>query len=272
MINLFLGLDRSTYCFNLENVFENCTNIGFEGIEIQPEHPEIWRDYPKSIKKLNDMLESYNFKIAVHCPIKDLNMASYNERIREITLKELIKAERFANELNARYFLIHAGKNSFVSQSLMSKKWKQKAIDLCIETISKILEQSNCKITMENMTWSEWRFSSKKKYLLKIFEQFPTNSLHFTLDVAHALERSRFFAKKLLELFAERLISIHFGDFKTQNFIFDVIKAKKSSLKNFDYIVLEPHTLPLSSKKELLFPLLSDQIYLIKKEFYKQLE
>ena len=269
MINLLLGLDRSTYCLNLENICENCKKIGFDGIEIQPEHPDIWNDYPKSAKKINNILESYNFKITVHCPIKDLNMASYNEKIREVTLKELIKAERFADELNARYFLIHAGKNSFVSQSLMSKKWKKKAIDLCIESISKILENANCKITMENMTWSEWRFSSKKKYLLKIYEKFPVNSLYFTLDVAHALERSRVFAKKLLELFGKRLISIHFGDFKLHGFVIEDIIKNKSLLENFNYIVLEPHTLPLSSKKDLLFSLLSKQITLIRNELHQ---
>jgi len=264
MVKLLLGLDHSTYCINFERICEQCANLGLDGIEIQPEHPDIWKDYPNSSKKINDILESYDFKVTVHSPIKDLNMASYNERIRKFTVNELMIARKFAENLNAEYFLIHAGKNSFVSQSLMSIRWKKKALKLCIDTISKLLKDSNCKITMENMTWSEWRFSSKKKYLLKIFDQFPVNSLYFTLDIAHALERSRFFVKKLTELFGERLISIHFGDYEIQKFIFDYIKGKRNQVNSLNFVVLEPHTLPHSSKSELLFSIISNQTTLIK--------
>ncbi|NHI93277.1 MAG: sugar phosphate isomerase/epimerase [Candidatus Lokiarchaeota archaeon] len=266
MINLLLGLDRSTYCINFEQVCRICYDLGFNGIEIQPEHPEIWKEFPKCAKQINDIIESYNFKIGVHAPIKDLNMASYNERIRNITLNEIMMAESFAEKLNARYFLIHAGKNSFVSRSLMSKTWQKKAIEFCIDTISKILEKSTCKITLENMTWSEWRFSSKIKYLSKIFECFPIDSLYFTLDISHALERSRNFVKKLVNLFAERIISFHFGDFNIQKFIFEHIKINNTKLKNFEFLVLEPHTLPLSSNRELLSSLISKQFHYIKKE------
>ncbi|MHA1785983.1 MAG: sugar phosphate isomerase/epimerase family protein [Candidatus Helarchaeota archaeon] len=269
MINLFLGLDSSTYCFKFEDICERCEELGLNGIEIQLEHPSIWNNYPESVKNINDILESYEFKIAVHSPIKDLNMSSYNARIRELTFKELLIAEKFAENLNAEYFLIHAGKNSFVSQSLMSNWWKKKSIQHTITTISRLLKESNCKITMENMMWSEWRISSKKKFLVKIFESFSPESLYFTLDISHALERSRVFVYKLLELFGERLLSIHFGNYKIQNFIFDFLKKKKIELKHFNYLILEPHTLPLSSKKELLFPIISKNINLMKKELKK---
>lgn len=241
MVKLLLGIDRSLYHIKIEKICELAKNLELNGLEIQPEHPDIFKSYPESsIAYLNSILANYNFELSFHTPIKDINIASYNTTIRTVSIDEIMKFVHFANRINARHIVTHAGKNSFKTRSYFSKKYENMAMALTIEafkSLNRICKKFSINLSVENMTWSEWRLSSKIKYLKLIFEEIE--ELKLTLDIDHALERSNRYVDKFIEVFEDKIISTHIGNIKKNKS--HIIKLL--NLKNLEYIVLEPHSL-----------------------------
>ncbi|MHA1144390.1 MAG: TIM barrel protein [Candidatus Helarchaeota archaeon] len=256
-IKAFISIDRALYHTPLEKIYQKAAELRVKGLEIQLEHPELWKLYPdRVVKYLIDLSSSYNFSFTIHSPIKDLNISSYNKAIRRASLEELKRTLDIGNALNVDYILMHLGKNSFVSQSQMSRNYKKTAISHSINAINELIQYCpGVVLTIENMTWSEWRLSSKIKFL-EVFYQNVPDSVKFTLDIQHAQERSDVYVLRFYERFKDRLISIHFGNVSKQK------RFLKKFLENStgQYFILEPHSLPLSAKQEHIFPLIEENI------------
>ncbi|MHC1591075.1 MAG: sugar phosphate isomerase/epimerase family protein [Candidatus Helarchaeales archaeon] len=258
---ILLSIDRSLYHTPIKKVYELAAELNVDGLEIQLEHPELWKSYPNGVvKQIEEISSSYSFRHTLHAPIKDLNVSSYNQAIRKASIQELKLAMDIGAKMGVDYVLIHLGKNPFVSTSRMSKMYKNIAIQHSIEAVKEIISfHPEITVTIENMTWSEWRLSSKIKFLEKVFPELPEN-VRFTLDIEHARERSRVYVRKFHERFKNRLISIHVGDvFRQESILKEIINENKAK-----YLVLEPHTLPNSSRQELLFPIIKRNINKLK--------
>ncbi|MFX0136969.1 MAG: sugar phosphate isomerase/epimerase family protein, partial [Candidatus Hodarchaeota archaeon] len=213
MHKLLLGIDRSIYQIKFEKSCEIAENLGFDGIELQPEHPDIFKIYPfKAISFVNDILSNYKFDISFHTPIKDLNISSYNPKIREFSISEIKNSIEFANKINATHIVTHGGKNSFKTRSSFSKRNEKKALEFTIDAFKSIYRVCNdygIILSVENMTYSDWRMTSKIKYLEKIFHVIP--DLKLTLDIDHAIERSKRYVDKFIDVFNGILLSSHLG-------------------------------------------------------------
>ncbi|MFX1299113.1 MAG: sugar phosphate isomerase/epimerase family protein [Promethearchaeota archaeon] len=140
--NILLGLDRGVWKYSFEEICKLSAGIQLDGLEIQPEHPEIFKGFPKpgNLKKL---LSDYSLKCnSVHAPIKDINVSSYNPRIRETSLFELKKTIKFAAELSddLLYVVIHGGQNSFRSPSNFEKAFLPKAINFTVEALKELVK------------------------------------------------------------------------------------------------------------------------------------
>jgi len=250
MVKLLLGIDRSLYHLKFEKVCELADKLGSDGLEIQPEHPDIFKLYPDdAISNLNNILSRFNFKLSFHTPIKDLNISSYNPIIRRTSLNELKKSIKFAKKINAEHVVTHAGKNSFKTRSFFSKKYEKMALGLTInalKSINRLCKDLRINLSVENMTWSDWRLSSKIKYLEIVFEEIK--ELKLTIDIDHAIERSKRYVDKFIEVFEDRIISGHISNVKK-----NILHIKKlSNLPSLEYIVLEPHGLTYSIRSKIL--------------------
>ena len=240
MVKILLGIDRSLYQIKFEKICELANALNFDGIELQPEHPDIFKLYPsKAIKFFEDIISNYNFKISFHTPIKDLNIASYNQRMREISILEIQKSIEFANKIGAKYIVTHGGKNSFKTRSLFSKKYERLALNytiIALKSFYKLSEEFGISLSVENMTYSDWRMSSKINHLKAIFEEIP--GLRLTLDIDHALERTKRYVDKFIEIFKNELISAHLGAIHK-----NISHIKKLlGLLNVKFFTLEPHS------------------------------
>ena len=237
---ILLGLDRGVWNDSIQKVCEECEDLKFDGLEIQPEHPEIFKTFPDA-KQLRNILSSYDLKIiSVHAPIKDINISSYNPNIRKISLIEMQKTIKFATQLSddIAYVVVHAGQNSFRSPSKFEKSYLPIAMNHTIDTLKNLMQesdQSNIKLSIENMTFSPWRLSSKIKYLDQIFHEIP--ELSFTFDYAHGLYGSEKYSIRILKRYESRLISVHVGNFFEIRNVFPHIKHLNP------FIIIEPHHL-----------------------------
>ncbi|NVM29126.1 MAG: sugar phosphate isomerase/epimerase [Candidatus Helarchaeota archaeon] len=237
---ILLGLDRGVWKFNLENICQKCVELQLDGLEIQPEHPEIFKNFPDN-GGLKKVLTDYDLKYnSIHAPIKDINISSYNPRIREISLSELKRTIKFAEGLSddVLYVVIHGGQNSFRSASTFEKAFLPKAINFTIEACKELMkdcEEYGLKLSIENMTYSPWRLSSKIKYLDQIFEQVP--ELKFTFDFHHGVFGSERYTFRILKKYLDRLISVHIGN------LFEIKKINTLIKRPNPHIIIEPHHL-----------------------------
>ncbi len=244
---MLLGLDRGVWDFSIEEICKKCVDFKLDGLEIQPEHPEIFKNFPEhgGLKKL---LADYDLKNnSIHAPIKDINISSYNPRIREISLYELKKTIKFAADLSeyGSFIVLHGGQNSFRSSSDFEKTFLPKAINFTIGALKELMkdcEEYGINLSIENMTYSPWRLSSKIKYLDQIFAEVP--NLRFTFDYYHGLIGSKRYTFRILKKYINRLISVHIGNFFEIREIINLIKDLNP------FIIVEPHHL---RKKRSIF-------------------
>ena len=237
---ILLGLDRGVWYYNIQEICKKCNDLEFNGIEVQIEHPEIFQTFPE-IGNLRKTLENFNIKhISIHGPIKDINISSYNPRIRRTSIKELKETIKFASKLsdNILYLVIHGGQNSFRSPSQFEKSYLPKAMEYTIDTLKELMkdcEEFGIQLSIENMTYSPWRLSSKLKFLDQIFMELPT--LKFTFDYAHGLHGSERYSFRILKNYINRLISVHIGNLFEVKKIYNHIKSLNP------FLIIEPHHL-----------------------------
>lgn len=241
MVKLLLGLDRSTFQIPFEKLCEIVDNLRLDGIEIQIEHPDIFKIYPaKAITYINEILSNYKFELSCHTPIKDLNISSYNPAIRNTSINEIKRSIEFANKINAKYIVTHGGKNSFKKNSSFSIKNQREALNYTIDALkafNDLCKNHGIAFSVENMTYSNYRMSSKIKYLKKIFNEIQ--DLKLTLDIDHAVNRIRGNVDKFIYFFSDRLISSHISSIFQNVFYIKQFLA----LPNLKLLVLEPHSL-----------------------------
>ncbi|NVM04977.1 MAG: sugar phosphate isomerase/epimerase [Candidatus Helarchaeota archaeon] len=260
MHKLFLGIDRSTYQIEFKKICEIAENFGFDGIELQPEHPDIFKIYPfKAVSFVNDILSNYKFEISFHTPIKDLNISSYNKNIRKFSINQIKESIEFAKKIKAKYIVTHGGKNSFKTTSSFSKKCEKIALNSTIDALTSfydICSDNGLTLSVENMSYSDWRMTSKIKYLERIFQEIP--DLKLTLDIDHAILRSKNYVDKFIEVFNRKLISSHIGLIKNYKFYL----KKLLKLSNLKFFVLEPHSYFISPN---IIKIIKDNINELKK-------
>jgi sugar phosphate isomerase/epimerase len=134
--------------------------------------------------------------------------------------------------------VVHGGQNSFKSSSDFEKEFLSKALDFTIEGLQELsneCEEYGIKLSIENMTFSPWRLTSRIRFLEKIFEEVPT--LKFTFDFHHGTYGSERYSLRILESFKDRLISVHIGQ------LFEIKKIKNNIKDLNPFIIIEPHHL-----------------------------
>ncbi|MHA1271035.1 MAG: sugar phosphate isomerase/epimerase family protein [Candidatus Helarchaeota archaeon] len=213
---ILIGLDRATWGYEIKDILENMSLLKLDGLEIQPEHPELFHKFPKIDAKLLDYIESYpNIHLSVHAPIKDINVSSYNPLIREKSIEFLLKTLDFASNFNRiEYIVFHGGQNSFKSNSRFEFKQRKIALERTIDAFKILIEKCNeygFTMAIENMTHSDYRMTSKIKYLETIFSNSEFDNLKFIFDYEHGLNYSERYSLRILKNFKNRLIAVHIG-------------------------------------------------------------
>ena len=203
-----IGLSMTAYSEKSLKGFENwvraAKGLGFDFIEILSEWPHyLSRD---NLALFREALDSYGMKATVHAPFSDVNIASFNDRIRSASLKIIRETLELSAELGALAVTIHPGHCSPVSV-----KNRREYLGIHRESLRKIArwsEEYGVKVGVENMPRFPILDAQNCDRLAKIIEGVE---IGVTFDVGHLNTTTRNF-DRFLELFGDRIVHVHLHD------------------------------------------------------------
>lgn len=191
----------STSCMNkdLKTVLDVFSKSGIENIELG-----VHNNY---IKDLNKILGEYNFNFIVHHyfppPKKQfiVNLASSNEKIRKMSIDQIINSINFCNRHNINYLSIHAG---FRADPDIKLKFEPKEVldydqsfSIFVDSLKTVLshaEDSNIELAVENNVISAHNMVNGENRLLlmceswefkNLFKEIKSKDLSILLDMGH---------------------------------------------------------------------------------------
>ncbi|MFQ5891863.1 MAG: sugar phosphate isomerase/epimerase family protein [Candidatus Methanofastidiosia archaeon] len=137
-------------------------------------------------KSLSDTLESFKLSLSVHAPFSDLNIASFNERIRRESLNQLKECLEISSHLQAKVVTLHPGR--FSPQSLNYPKKVFEVHLASLKELSKYAEEFSLTLGLENMPSYQFDFLLMKEpfEICEMLEAVSSDYLKFTLDIGHA--------------------------------------------------------------------------------------
>ena len=125
-----------------------------------------------------EITQSYNLSYTLHCPITDLNLSSYREKIRKVSLEFVKDILDIATEIDAKLIVLHPGYCVF-------KYDYEKALNSLIKSLkelNRIQEEFGIQITIENMpSYDMFMFRKPDREVIESLDE-----LKITFDIGHS--------------------------------------------------------------------------------------
>lgn len=171
----------------------------FYGWEILAEKYHGWTHK----EEIKDALSTSDIDIRVHAPLNDINIASINPRIREVSIEEVKKTIQMASMIDAEVVTVHPGLYSPLSHSLDSVLKISKE---SLKEVKKTAEEFSVTLAVENLPEMWITFCSEPE---EIEELVKDVGLALCLDIGHA-----YIAEALEDFFELDLnpINVHLHD------------------------------------------------------------
>ncbi len=149
------------------------------GIEISriPKQFNINKDFDQVKLYLKEKLKNFQNIITVHGLFFDLNIASRDEGIRELSQKRYYQSLELAKELNATTLLFHTGKKTTKHKD-SQRKFKDNTIKFW-ESFIKDIEKTHITVVLENVQEADYTFIND------IISHINSNQLKASLDTGH---------------------------------------------------------------------------------------
>lgn len=151
-------------------------DFGLDGIELWTQHLDA---YPVSLNKIRETAQKNNVKILCHATSWDLNIASINPQIKNVSISEIKRSILMAKVIGSREITIHPGRKSFVG--IDSK--------ICLNNMLASLEDIFCFAQLHNMEVS-----------VEIMENTPLEMIVYPRDVSLIISRSQSKTKITLDI------------------------------------------------------------------------
>lgn len=97
-------------------------------------------------EKDNEEFKNCGLDVRIHAATVDINIASINRGIRVESVKQMLQCAKYAEKIGAKTITVHPGKIGRNDSRL-----RKYALNLAIESIGEIMDQSNVEISIENM-------------------------------------------------------------------------------------------------------------------------
>lgn len=97
-------------------------------------------------EKDNEEFKNCGLDVRIHAATADINIASINRGIRVESVKQMLQCAKYAEKIGAKTITVHPGKIGRNDSRL-----RKYALNLAIESIGEIMDQSNVEISIENM-------------------------------------------------------------------------------------------------------------------------
>ncbi|NPA62383.1 MAG: sugar phosphate isomerase/epimerase [Methanococci archaeon] len=144
---------------------------------------------------------SYNLTYTLHCPITDLNLSSYREKIRNTSLDYVKDILEYAVKVDAKVVVLHPG------YCVFKHDYEKSLVSLIksLKELNKLQENFGVQITIENMpSYDMFMFREPDKKIIENLEE-----LKITLDIGHAFLNKNI--SKFLDL-KDKIAHIHIHD------------------------------------------------------------
>lgn len=167
----FLDLTR-------EEAMERIKDMGFDFCEIIME-----KDYTKEhLRSWKEKAGTLGIGLSIHAPFSDINIASLNPDIRDVSLDHLNRAIDAAAFLEADPVTFHPGRKSPLGMRHPGKAWETNlgSIGHLMETAS----EQGVRLCLENFPNFWGVFCCTLEEIKEVLEHYP--SLEITLDTGHA--------------------------------------------------------------------------------------
>ena len=154
-----------------EEIIDTAKRHEFEMLEILAE--DIF--YERENKYI---FKDCGLDVRIHAPTVDINIASINRGIRSESVRQMIHCAGYAERIGAKTITVHPGKIGRNDSRL-----RKYALDLAIESIGQIMDNSNVEISVENMP-------VRKSFLANTIDELEliqnATGCNLTIDTGHA--------------------------------------------------------------------------------------
>ena len=179
----------------------------FNGVELVDEPRLHTWELRHDTDKIRDQLSTTSLRVTLHATYRDLNLASMNQNVRDLSISEIKKSLEIAGKLNAKVVTIHPGK-------LSGRKFArgQSLSNLC-DSLSKIIPLSNdygIPLSIENQAGSPKKLCQTPHELLSVIKQF--DNVGATLDLSHVYMLS-LNPRSFLSALDSKLFNVHISDY-----------------------------------------------------------
>ncbi|MCK4442998.1 MAG: sugar phosphate isomerase/epimerase [Thermoplasmata archaeon] len=185
---------------SLEEAFELITEH-FDGWEVVGEGVHTITEIRDELSRL---MPSYDLQLSLHAPFSDINIGSFNAKIREEAVRQVVEAIHVAADLGMKTVTVHPG---FLSP--ISFPDPQKVIEITKESvrhIDSIVQGLPIKVGIENMPDMIVTTCRKAKDVLYVIEG---TDIGLCFDVGHAHTTGQ--TENFYEL-KDKFVNVHLHD------------------------------------------------------------
>lgn len=194
--------------YGIDEIAKILDRAGIENIEFWAETPGFWehRHEEKVVEYLSDVISTFFGHCTVHAPILDLNPSSYNEHVRQATIKETFWAIDLSSKLDARVLTIHPGNRTVYRQpSPEDMEWFFNYLTVCTGYAS----EKDVVLAIENLSPSLRNMCYDPSLMEDVLAKYP--DLMMTFDIAHALQTGQDNALDFINELGARIVNVHVG-------------------------------------------------------------
>ena len=197
-----IGVSSPSFCtYPYEDVLEGISKI-FSHWEIVSEADHY---LPMIGLSLESMMKSYDLTYSIHAPFNDINIASLNESVREMSVIELIKIMNMASELDIKTVTIHPGLYSMVVSGLEDRSIM--AAKRSLRTLDRMAQECGVRLCVENMPGFRFFLGQTAEQMSELLE--GTN-LPICLDIGHANTTGQL--NEIIDTLGNRIMNVHIHD------------------------------------------------------------
>jgi sugar phosphate isomerase/epimerase len=194
--------------YSVYDIMEMLLEAGIKSVEFWAETPDFWKDRNDAIAlaALKEAIFLMSDGCTLHAPVLDLNPASINHNVHEVTIRETLWSLDLAKNIGARVVTIHPGRRTVHRAPTDEDRDKfLKYLKVCKEKADHL----NLRLSLENSMPGVQSMCSTPDEMKSVLDKFP--GLFFTFDVVHAFIASSEIAMSFIEELADKMINLHIG-------------------------------------------------------------
>lgn len=199
-MNIFIS---SSVKDNIKDTVKLANELG-TGIEVCKfaEPPILDGNFENVLKEFSDALKDFAGKISLHGTFYDLNPASKDQRVKEITIYRYNQSLKAAKKLGAKTIVFHTGFNGMVKLPVYYNTFIENKIIFWQDFIKRF-EDEGITVVLENT------YEDEPDIILSIVDSINSPNLKICIDTGHVNINSSSKVEEWIEKIGSRLHHMH---------------------------------------------------------------